>query len=303
MGFSSVDSLNSSINFPTSNTFSSSFKKTYHTTGAVGNWHLGTRSTGIPVATTYPGTALSWVTCTETTGDGTNVFGMYHGGNVSPATKHVTNIMAYGTGVGAFPATLMLCDLQGYWPGISLTTTTAQSLGTITSLRYASGNGCFLVLTPTTAAGATASALQASTGINYTNSTGASGKTNPVGVALALSTQTGRIFGSNTAGSQAANYGPFIPLARGDTGVSNVTSITIQTSMVSGVAALHLVKPLLTIPIYGTSGQASERDYLNQLPAPLPRIRDDACLIWLIYAGGALAATSVFDGRIEFAWG
>lgn len=301
MGFSSVSSLNSSINFPTSNTFSSSFRKTYNATGTAGFWHVGTLSTGIPVATTYPGTALSWVTCTETTGDGTNVFGMYHGGDVSPATKHITNIMAYGTGAGAFPATLMLCDLQGYWPGISLTSTTAQSLGTITSLRYANGDGCQLVLTATTAAGAAASSLRASTGINYTNSTGSSGKTNPVGVAMLASSPVARIFGSQSGA--AANYGPFLPLAVGDTGVSNVASITNQTSMLSGAAALHLVKPLLTIPIYGTSGQASERDYLNQLPALLPRIRDGACLVWLFYAGGSIATTSVFDGRIEFAWG
>lgn len=253
------------------------------------------------MATTYPGTALSWVTCTETTGDGTNVFGINHGGNVSPATKHITNVLTYGTGVGAFPATLMLCDLQGYWPGISLTSTTAQSLGTITSLRYANGDGCRLVLTATTAAGATASALQAGIGINYTNSTGASGKTNPVDIALTASSPISRVFGSQLGA--AANYGPFLPLAVGDTGVSNVASITNQTSMVSGVAVLHLVKPLLTIPIYGTSGQASERDYLNQLSAVLPRIQDGACLVWLIYAGGALAATSIFDGRIEFAWG
>lgn len=51
---------------------------------------------------------------------------------------------AWSTAATGVPGTLMLVDLQGYWPGISNNTTSAQTLVGTPSLRYANGAGCRL---------------------------------------------------------------------------------------------------------------------------------------------------------------
>lgn len=57
---------------------------------------------GTPVANAWAGTSLAWTACTESTGNGTQIFGMRHGGDVTPDTKHVLNgsaITGVATGV------------------------------------------------------------------------------------------------------------------------------------------------------------------------------------------------------------
>jgi phage tail sheath gpL-like len=103
------------------------------------------------------------------------------------------------------------------------------------------------------------------------------------------------------SGTAANNYGPFLPLASGDTGVSNVASVTMSAANTAGVMALCLAKPLLTLPLT-TVSVAAERDLLNQLPS-LPRVMDGACLTWLYFAGAATGASTNFYGAVEFGWG
>jgi hypothetical protein len=258
-----------------------------------GRWYDFSGLAGTPVANAWAGTALAWRTCDETTGNGTQIFGLPHGGNVSPDTKHVLNVSAITSVATGVPAQLMLCDLQGYWPGITNNSATAQTLTGTPSLRYTNGAGCRLFWVQTAGAGATAQNIA----LSYSNTVPTSGRALPVTVAMTASAISTHISHSGTA---ANNYGPFLPLASGDTGVSNVASVTFSAAN-TGTGALCLARPLLTLPLT-TVSVAAERDLLNQLPS-LPRVMDGACLTWLYFAGAATAQSTNFYGAVEVGWG
>jgi hypothetical protein len=260
---------------------------------AAGRWYDFSGLNGTPVANAFAGTARDWRTCDETTGNGTQIFGLRHAGNVSPDTKHVLNVSALTSVATGVPGQLMLVDLQGYWPGITNNSAVAQTLTGTPSLRYANGAGCRLFWAQTAAAGATAQNIA----LSYSNTVPTSGRALPVTVAMTASGIVGHISHSGTA---ANNYGPFLPLASGDTGVSTVASVTFSAAN-TGTGALCLARPLLTLPLT-TVSVAAERDLLNQLPS-LPRVMDGACLTWLYFAGAATAAATNFYGAVEVGWG
>ena len=292
MPFSSMDDL---INEMTSGKFSRADwnKLTGAAAYTAGRWFDMSNLSGTPVANAWAGTALAWRTCDEATGNGTQIFGIPHGGNVGPDTKHILNVSAVTAVATGVPAQLMLVDLQGYWPGISNNSGTAQTLTGTPSLRYTNGAGCRLFWVQTAAAGATAQNIA----LSYSNTVPTSGRALPVTVAMTASAIAGHISHSGTA---ANNYGPFLPLASGDTGVSNVASVTMSAAN-TGTGALCLARPLLTLPIT-TASVAGERDLLNQIPS-LPQVKDGACLVWLYFAGAATGATTNFYGSLEMAWG
>lgn len=289
MGFSSLDDF---INEVTTNgKFSrNDWNKITGATGyTAGRWYDFSVLAGTPVANAFTGTALAWQSTNESSG-----FGMFHGGNVSADTKHIVNasaITAVATGV---PAQLMLVDLQGYWPGISTNSATLQTLTGTPTLRYTNGAGCRLFTVTTVASGGTAHNIA----LSYSNTTPTSGRALPVTVAMTASAIVGHIAHSGTA---ANNYGPFLPLASGDTGVSNVASVTMSAASGAGTMALCLARPLFTLPLT-TASVAAERDLVNQLPS-MPRVIDGACLVWLYFAGAATGASTNFYGSLEFAWG
>ncbi len=292
MPFSSMDDL---VNEITSGKFNRADwnKITGGSAYTAGRWYDFSGLNGTPVANAFAGTALAWRTCDELTGNGTQIFGLPHGGNVSPDTKHVLNVSAITSVATGVPAQLMLVDLQGYWPGITNNSATAQTLTGTPSLRYTNGAGCRLFWVQTTAAGATAQNIA----LSYSNTVPTAGRTLPVTVAMTASAIVPHISHSGTA---ANNYGPFLPLASGDTGVSTVATVTFSAAN-TGTGALCLARPLLTLPIT-TVGVAAERDLLNQLPS-LPRVMDGACLTWLYFAGVATAASTNFYGAVEVGWG
>jgi hypothetical protein len=260
---------------------------------AAGRWYDFSGLPGTPVANAFAGTALAWRTCDETTGNGTQIFGLPHGGNVSPDTKHVLNVSAITSVATGVPAQLMLCDLQGYWPGITNNSATAQTLTGTPSLRYTNGAGCRLFWVQTAAAGATAQNIA----LSYSNTVPTSGRSLPVTVSM---TASGIVSHISHSGVAANNYGPFLPLASGDTGVSTVATVTFSAAN-AGTGALCLARPLLTLPLT-TVSVAAERDLLNQLPS-LPRVMDGACLTWLYFAGAATGASTNFYGAVEVGWG
>jgi hypothetical protein len=294
MGFASIDDL---VQEMTTNgkTLRADWNKiTGGSAYAAGRWYDLSPLAGTPVANAWAGTALAWRTCDEATGNGTQIFGMPHGGNVSTDTKHLINVAAVTAVATGVPGVLMLVDMQGYWPGINMNVATAQNLTGTPALRYASGAGVRPFLVITAASGATAHNVA----MSYTNQAGTSGRSLPVTVAATASAIAGHITHSGTA---ANNYGPFLPLAGGDSGVQNVASVTISAASGSGTAALVLARPLLTLPLT-TVSVAAERDLLNQLPS-LPRVFDGACLTWLYFAGAATAASTNFYGSADFVWG
>lgn len=293
MGFTSVDDMVSEI------TSGKHYRADWNKiTGAAaytaGRWYDMSALGGTPIANAWAGTALTWTTCTETTGNGTQIFGLRHGGDVSTDTKHLLNaaaITAVATGV---PSQLMLVDMQGYYPGISMNVATSQTLLGTPTLRYTNGVGIRAGLVVVTTTGATAHNLS----MTYTNSGGTGSRTLPVTVACTASAITPHITHSGTA---ANNYGPFLPLASGDVGIQSVQSVQLSAASGAGTAALVLYKPLMTIPLT-TATVASERDFVNQIPS-LPQIKDGACLTWLIFTGAAVAASTNFYGSLEMGWG
>lgn len=287
MPFSSMDDL---VNEITNGKFNRADwnKLTGAAAYTAGRWFDMSGLAGTPVANAFAGTALAWQSTNEASG-----FGLPHGGNVSPDTKHILNVSAVTAVATGVPAQMMLVDLQGYWPGITNNSATAQTLTGTPTLRYTNGAGCRLFWVQTAAAGATAQNIA----VSYSNTVPTSGRALPVTVAMTASAIAGHISHSGTA---ANNYGPFLPLASGDTGVSNVASVTMSAAN-TGTGALCLARPLLTLPLT-TASVAAERDLLNQLPS-LPRVMDGACLTWLYFAGAATGATTNFYGAVEVGWG
>lgn len=258
-----------------------------------GRWYDFSQLNGTPVANAFAGTALAWTSCNETAGNGTQIFGIPHAGNVTPDTKHIVNVSAISAVATSVPAQLMLIDLQGYWAGISNNSAVAQTLTGTPTLRYTNGAGCRLFAVQTAVNGATAQNIS----LSYTNQAGTSGRALPVTTAMTASSIAGHIGHSGVA---ANNYATFLPLANGDTGVQNVATVTMSAAN-TGTFALCLARPLLTIPIT-TAGVAAERDLVNQLPS-LPRVMDGACLVWLYFAGAATGTNTNFYLSTEFAWG
>jgi hypothetical protein len=255
-----------------------------------GRWYDLSLLNGTPIANTFAGTALAATIPSETTG-----FGLYHGGNVSTDTKHITNVAAVTAVATGVPGLLMLVDMCLYYPGISLNSAVAQTLtNTSTLTRYTDGVGLRAYLVPTVAAGATAHNVS----LSYTDQGGTSGNSLPVTVACTASAIVGHITHSGVA---ANNYGPFLPLASGDTGIRSVQSITLSAASLAGTGALVLCRPLATVPIT-TLGVMGERDLVNMVPS-MPKVVDGACLTWLWFAGAATAASTNFYGSVDFAWG
>lgn len=251
----------------------------------------------------FPGTALTWRTCDDAAGNGTQIFGIPHGGNVSPDKKHIISASAIHPPVGATTAvpasggTLVLVDLQGYWPGIAHNTTSGQTLLGTPSLRYANGDGCRLYNVVTTSLGATAHNITISyrNQLNNTSSTGA--------IAARVSATIGQI----TSSSAHASSSLYFPLVNGDTGVQNVNTVTMSAAS-TGVSALCLARPLIHVPLVATSYTVNEKEFVYQTPS-LPEVKDGACLVWLYFSAigptssslGGIAAN--FGGHIETVWG
>lgn len=257
---------------------------------AVGRWYDMSMIGALPIANAWAGTALNWRGCDEATGNGTQIFGIPHGGNVSPNKKHLLNMTAWSTAATGVPGTLMLVDMQGYYPGISNNTTSAQTLVGTPTLRYTNGEGVRAFMVQTSAAGATAQNIA----MSYTDQAGNASNSMPVTVSCTASAIAGHISHSGTA---ANNYGPFLPLASGDYGIRSVQTVTMSAAN-TGTFALVLARPLAQITL-SVAGLMTEKDLLNQIPS-LPEIKDGACLTWLWGAGAATAASTTFAGGLEF---
>lgn len=248
-----------------------------------------TASTGfIPPASTWSGVALNCQNANSSSG-----FGLWTP-QVSPDTKQVL----YQTTVtpsGSFnpPGMLLLVDMQCYWPGISATTNIPQSLVGTPTLRYANGDGCRLYMVNSATLGLNASNLS----VSYTNQSGTTGRALPTTVTLSTSLNSGHVVHTGSAANQ---YGPFLPLAAGDSGIQNVASVTLSAAMTSGTLVLILARPiaLMHVPV---AGAACYTDYLS-MGVKLPVVNDDACLTFL-YCSSNNVSGNVLTGSVGMFWG
>lgn len=302
MGFTSQDDL---LNQMTVNgkTGRIDYQKTTAVAGVAGTWtDLGTATGSIPVDA-YAGTSLTFVATDDTYSGGA----VYHGGDVSTATKHFLNASGYVFAAAGAPWVLMCVDQVGYVP-ITTTDVTGTGSRTITMTaisntgakvdRYANGVGLRAYFSTEVAPTAGGPNLTAFT---YTNTAGTTGRSIGVTVGFAATPVTGQVPHS---GNAATRYGPFLPLAAGDTGIKDLEAFTLSGGVAytgSGQLVLHLVRPLWQIPV-PASGVLTERDFVNQLPS-MPQIKDGACLRFMLFQTGATTTTSPVLVTADWAYG
>ncbi len=271
-------------------------KNTFSTTAhTAGMWYSLLRGAGNPGADTILGTGtnLAFQALRDDTAGAT---GIPHGGDVSPSIKHVLNASAASAAATSMPAIFMLVDLLGFYPITTVTSTSNQTLdNTVTLPRYTDGAGVQAFITPTTVMGAATPNID----ITYTNSAAVGSRATPT--TLPQGNSAAAVTSIVYSGTGAGKYGPFLPLAAGDAGIRSVQNFRLSASYLSGVLNLVLCRPILRLPMT-TIGVASEREFLNQIPS-LPRVYDEACLAWLMYAGAATPVNSSFNGHIDFVWG
>ena len=222
--------------------------------------------------------------------------GIWHGGNVSSDTKHITVAGAWTTAATGAGAVIYIVDLLGCYPKIQTNSASAQTLNNTLSLpRYTDGKGVRAFYVLNTANGANAQNFS----LNYTTTGPTAGRSLGAVVANTASAIPGHL--SHT-GVAAGNFGPFLPLGAGDPGIVSAESAQFSAASASaGFVDLVLCKPLLAIPVT-TAFIAAERDLVSQLPS-LPRVYDGAVLGILIQAGAVVAGNTQWQGYIEVAWG
>lgn len=272
------------------------------TTQVAGMWYDLSCGAGNPGSDTAygSGTNLAFQALSDTS---TTSPGIQHGGDVSTDTKHILNASAFSAAATSMPCVFMLVDRLGFYPITTTTNTTNQALNN--TVPFPTGrhtNGAGLRAYVVVSSGAATTAMGAGTpniSMTYTDQSGNTGNVTPTVLPSGL---TAAPKGSIPySGTGAGKYGPFMPLAAGDSGIRSVENFQLSATYTSGVLNLVICRPLLTLPMT-TIGVAAERDLLNQVPS-LPRVYDGANLSWLMYAGVNTPVNSAFYGHLDFAWG
>lgn len=203
------------------------------------------------------------------------------------------------------PWFVLSIDLVGY---AKLTTTNVSTTGTKTITmtpisntaanvdRYANGEGLRLFIGSYSAMGANAPTMQ----VTYTNSAGTTGKVTTAGCVSTASATSGTILNS---GNAANKYGPFLPLAAGDTGVKDIESVIWGgTAHASGSVFVGLCKPLcMPIPVPAT-GLYNIMDFVNTVPS-FPKLRNGANVTFLVFGTGATTAAATVYANFDYGFG
>jgi hypothetical protein len=252
-----------------------------------GRWYDLTLLSGTPRSNVYPG---SMRTATQLNNRSSG--NLWHG--LSDTNKFVMNMGAWSAVSTAAPSHLMLCDLLLFYPLIDLDDDGLQELNNALALtRYTDGNGVRAYLVTTADAGAVIPTIT----MSYTNQDGVSGRQLPNPVNLGTLSIVGHL---SSSGTVASNYGPFLPLAQGDTGIRSVQSIQLSIGMGGGWATLVLCKPITSMPLV-EARVVTENDFIKQFPS-LPKIEDSAYLGFILFTGANLAAGTRLGGYVDFIW-
>lgn len=272
--------------------------KTLSSAGTAGAWTLLAGHAGYPAAATFTGADLTYVPTDDTWSEGA----VYHGGNVDPATKHFLTAGAIAVAAAGAPWYVMAIDLVGFVPlsgtnvsttGTKTVTMTAIGSGGGTGDRYPNGQGLRLFVAADTAMGANAPTCV----INYLDTGGGAGATTTF-----TSTASMGIGQLLNTGAAANKYNPFLPLAAGDTGVSDIVSLVWSgTAHASGTCIIGLCKPLWTIPLPAT-GLYSKMDFVNSLPS-MRQIKDGANIQFLLFQTGATTSAGTVSVDFDYGYG
>lgn len=276
--------------------------KTLNAAQLAGTWTLLAGMAGYPPAATFAsGADLTYAATDDTWSEGT----IYTGGDVDPATKHFTAAGAACVAAAGAPWYVMAIDLVGYVnlgaytagnvtsTGVKTVTMTPIAATSSKGDRYANGQGLRLFVAADTALGANAPTCT----INYKDTAGNSAVT--TSFTSTASMGVGQLL--NT-GAAANKYNPFIPLAAGDTGVSDIESLTwAGTAHASGTVIIGLCKPLWTIPVPAT-GLYNKVDFVNALPS-MRKIPDGANISFLLFQTGATTSAGTVNVDFDYGYG
>lgn len=202
---------------------------------AAGNWYSTAKDAGVPGAITVGTPGLAGRAVSGTPG------GPPEPGSIWLPTPIGNWHLTYASAVSSTAHAHMFYDLLWINSGIVVTTTTGQTINSVTLpsrdvAGTANGRGCkigLLVTTATTNAGA----ISGST-VTYTNSDGTTSRTARL-VAVA---------GSQIPATAVVGTIVWFSLAAGDSGVQSIQTITLGTSLVTGAVSLIIARPLVMPP-------------------------------------------------------
>lgn len=295
MGFASQDALINAITTGGKGDMAYT-SKTLGAAGIGGAWTLLGPQAGTPQLSVYTGSDLNFVPTDDTWAEDK----IYTGGDVSPQTKHFLSGGASVVAAAGAPWFIMAVDMVGFVPltntNVSTTGTKAVTMTAIGSSaakvdRYPNGQGLRMFVAADTAMGANAPTCI----VNYLGTGGAAGATTTF-----TSTASATIGNVLNTGAAANKYNPFLPLANGDTGVSDIVSLVwAGTAHASGTVIIGLCKPLWTIPVPAT-GIYTKVDFVNALPS-MRKIPDGANIQFLMFqTGGTTSGGTVW---VDFDYG
>ena len=255
-----------------------SFVKSTFTGEAAGQWHNLGVVAGVPSVWTLGAPGMGGVAVSTTTIGGALPFSNPLLGNAYLAQLSVA--------VGANIVACMIYDLLWYQSGIAETTTTAQTVNSVTwpardRAGSTNGEGVEIWMHCTTAT-TNASAI-ATTTYSYTNQAGVPGRS--AGLAY-----------SWPATAVAGTLVPFA-LSGSDTGVRSVQSVTLGTSYAGGQVELIAIRRVATIPFVAPlSGLV-----LDWAALGFPQLFNDSAL----YMGVSLSGTAAgnVSGSVAYAHG
>ena len=221
---------------------------------------------GIPSAAVAPTPGISGAALTSYSGQ-------------IPFTNPSSGQNTYLARFSAFPTaqggTIMLADRLWHNSGITITSTTAQTVNSVTfpardNNGSTNGEGVFLGVEVSTATGAGTPSIT----IGYTNSDNTSGRT---ATNIYVTSATSAI-------------GTFYPigLESGDKGVRSIQSITLSATWTSGTIHLVAYRPLVSI----TSIGAGTSNTVDSLTGGLPRMYDNT-VPFLIYTPNTTTSTGL----------
>lgn len=250
----------------------------------VANWYFDlSMATGNPQPNYYVSTPLESNALN-------GMAGIWRGSDVSPSEKYLTGLMLCTNGT-AFVGAYTLLDYLLFYPFIDMDDTSPQAMVVVDSMtRYTDGDGVMVMavaLTPTTGSGVFT--------FDYINQDG-----NPATSPTQLCTTTAANIGSIVTSQPAtvAGRGPFLMLASGDTGVREITSVTMSVPN-GGLCALVLVKPLASHTVREIN-TPTERSFVGPHTAGV-RIYDGAYLNFMVQTATSVAGQTL-TGRLNFAW-
>lgn len=278
----------------------SSFRKAVASAASTTNaWIDYTYFPGSPVANFYASTPLTAALIESDKG-------IFTGGNVAPATKHIKNLMLMSAAASATGTTngrqeVALCDYLLYYPFIDTDAIGEDQLldNTVTLPRYGSGQ--------VVAVAQSASSTVGQFTFTYTNQDGVAGRVSPINYTFIVA-GGGQVVGASGTG---ASYNPFLYLQAGDTGVRSIESVTMSAAG-GGLMCLVIVKPLLKSTVSQesrrtTSGNLESYGACTELlplihQARAPQVLDGAVLGLLASGYAGSLASSILAGVLETVW-